>query len=500
MARKSPGTWFMNNNHFLVLVLVRVTHVNTSVFTFSEIKKRKEITMNTHKPTIESLIENVSLENLKAFIIEQAKVNKEINQAVYLNFLQQVSSNNYAILSAIGLNEIDFDLENMYHVDCIDLDILDDWFSKAKIHVAKGEFDVATAICKAYIEEFAEWHERLDEEQTYYISEYYFEQPFELLTEIGVKLTDNKSLYLYCQQEMQNPKYHNTIMFIGFNDLLLSLVQNEDTARDFLVLQDELLAQVSVENPLELQGILESKIALYNKINQPVKAWEIISDNIQFEKFRKLVIEQKIADKAFSEAKKLITDFIESNSGKHNFYLDRWNEFLLIIAQEEKDVSEIRKLSFGFIQDHFQINYYRVYKATYSAAEWQEKLTSIIAFYENKNQYYAFAVSEILVEEKDASQLLAYISKYPSIDIVEKYYPHFVKTYPQETLDLFKKALDYYANKNTGRHIYENMARIFPKIALIENGKPFALNMIAAYRSQYKSRRAMVEVFNAIKL
>ncbi|MDO9615561.1 MAG: hypothetical protein Q7J86_13680, partial [Bacteroidota bacterium] len=57
-----------------------------------------------------------------------------------------------------------------------------------------------------------------------------------------------------------------------------------------------------------------------------------------------------------------------------------------------------------------------------------------------------------------------------------------------------------YAERNIGRNHYEYLARLFKMIGSIEGGKEMAKAMIAQYKIQYKSRRAMVEVLGNVKL
>ena len=158
------------------------------------------------------------------------------------------------------------------------------------------------------------------------------------------------------------------------------------------------------------------------------------------------------------------------------------------------------KISFDFIENNFDSEYYRIYKSAFTSKEWEKELQNIIDHYEKKGKHFSESVADVLSEEKDAFKLMAYIEKHLSAERMDNYHSHFAVKYPKETLDLFKIAINQYAEKNTGRNYYEYMVRLFQKIDRIENGKEMATNMIAQYKNQYKNRRAMVEIFNKVKL
>ena len=126
-------------------------------------------------------------------------------------------------------------------------------------------------------------------------------------------------------------------------------------------------------------------------------------------------------------------------------------------------------------------------------------MNNLIAHYEKKGNGFNHYVADVLAEEKDASRLIMYIEKYLSIARMDSYHTHFAASYPKETLDLFRRVINYYADKNTGRPHYEYMVRLFKKIVLIEGGKEMLSILINQLMNQYKNRRAMIEIFSNVK-
>lgn len=456
--------------------------------------------------TVEELLKHVPHKELIDFIVRKAKYNPEFINAIQLEFLHKLpvkQENNYALVLCKALKKIHFDYDDLYeyHESTIEIDILDEWFAKAKEYISKKRFEEAISICKACIEEYAEWMIDIENDIIEYIDIAYQEKPFELLKEIASNPAINSDeLFQYCIIEMRKPKYAALDIYDGFNNLLMELAHTENNNNKFIALQDKLLQKITDKSSYEVQKIIERKIAFYKRKKQPEAAWILVSENIQVESFRKQVVEQKIAEKKFSEAKKLVADFLSTRQSNNFHHYGEWNELLLSIAQKEHDTPVIRKISYAFFENYFQTKYYRIYKSSFKSNEWKNELQNIIDHYEKKEKYFSNSIADVLAEEKDAFRLMAYIKKHLSAERMDQYHSHFCVIYPGETLDLFRKALNQYAEKNTGRNHYEYIVTLFKKIVHIKDGKEMVTTMIAQYKNQYKNRRAMVEIFSRVKI
>jgi len=455
--------------------------------------------------TVEELLKKVTHKELMDFIVRQAKYNPEFTDTILLEFLHKSNvkhENNYVLILRKALKKVHIDYDDIYdyHEDSIEIDILDEWFAKAKEYISQNRNDEAIAICKACIEEYAEWMEENENDIIDYIDPIYQEKPFDLLKEIvSAPAVNSDELFKYCITEMSKTKYSGTYMYDGFNNLLMEIAGACNTT-EFIALQDSLLKNITDKSSHEAEKIIERKIAFYHKNNQSEIAWQLVTENIQIENFCKQVVKQKISDKKFSEAKKMIADYLSAHQNDNFHYHREWNELILDIAQKEVDIPVIRKVSFAFIENYFQTKYYRIYKSSYNKNDWKNELQNIIDHYEKKEKYFSDSVAEVLAEEKDAPRLMEYIEKHLTAERMDKYYSHFASVYLKETLYLFQKAINQYAEKNTGRNYYEYIVTLFKKIAHIEGGKEIISTMIYQYKNQYKNRRAMIEILNKVKL
>ncbi len=451
--------------------------------------------------TIEEIIKNISHQELIDFIIGQAKYNPQLTNTILLKFSHKSNlddENKYHLILHKALKKVQFDYDDIYdyHEDSIEIDVLDEWLEKAKEHLAQKNYKEAIAIAKACIEEYAEWMENTNNDIVDYIDPCYEDTPFEILSKAASNddISTNE-LFQYCKKEMVKPKYDSTDFRDHFNQLLMEFA-GTDNAAEFLDLQDALLDKITDKCSYEAEKILKRKINFYKGNNQPELAQKIVSENIQIENFRMELVKQKIVEKKFQEAKKLIDDFISVRQNDSYHYHNNWHELLLEIAQNENDIPVIRKIAFAFIENYFQAKYYHIYKSTYSSDEWIHEVEKIIGHYSIKNHYSNDSVADLLAEEKDAKRLIEYIEKHLSVEKIDKYHLHFSSSFPEKTLSLFRKAINQYAEKNTGRKYYEHIVDLMKKMNQIKDGKKIVNDMINHYKTQYKNRKAMMEILN----
>ena len=198
------------------------------------------------------------------------------------------------------------------------------------------------------MEEFAGWYQDADGEIYDYIEDSgYDTKPFDILQEVVEKTTEfDRELYDYCRQEMQKSKYgEQSGILDGFNDLMATLAPKINPA-EFIALQESLLQQVSDKKSRKAEKILERMIRFYHSAGQPEKAGEIVENNLQIESFCRQAVEKRIAGQQYEDAKRLIYNYCGKDSSD---YHSHWDEYILDIAQKEKDVPTIRKMAFGFI-------------------------------------------------------------------------------------------------------------------------------------------------------
>ncbi len=456
--------------------------------------------------TIEELLEKIPHKELKDFISRYAKYNTGFLEKMRLEFLGKLpnaKADDYNLILRKALRKVRFDYDDLYEYseDYLEIDVLDECLHKAENLVSQASYDEAIAMLKAIVSEYAVWAETIENDILERMVYRYTVQPFDLLTTIALSDTGRAhELFEYALSEVKNPIYREANMDDGFHNMLMNVAQTPGQTQQFLDAQEELLRSVLDKSSHAAEHILNRIIAIYRKNNKREKVAAIIEDNLQINSYCKLYVEQKIAAGDFAAAKKQIADLLSKKENISYYDKREWNKMLLTIAIKENDVPTIRMLAFSFISDSFNAEYYRLFKSTFPDTEWPLQLNMILNSYGKARQYFSESKANVLVEENDAKQLMDYVEKYLSPDRLEKYYTYFKKEHPNETLNLFLKAVNVYAESNTGRSHYEYIVTLLARMKSIAGGKEMVNEMVAQYKQKYKNRRAMMEILNRSKI
>jgi hypothetical protein len=446
----------------------------------------------------EELLKKLTREELYNFTVRLIKYNPDLTNAVFLEFSERIGNqggNKYVPIIRRELEDIEFNESAYYDDEAIYIDVLDQWAGKAEQYLKEKKPHEAVLIAQAYIEEFAQWlQETVDPDLVDWIPDTYESHPFEILEKAAEDTTTNvRDLYDYCLAEASKEKYAGLYTADCFNRLLMKL-SAEINPGAFIELQQKLLNEVQDKSSNEAEKILRRIVDCYNNAHEPKKAWKYVEENIQIDSFRRMVIEKKINQKKFSEAKKLIHDYINKAHDSH--YSDTWDDYLLQIAQAEHDIPAIRDISYSFIKDAFKEKYYRIYKSAFSGGEWADEFEKLFGQYRDKKSFWNNPAADFLAAEGKADRLIAYIGQNLSLKNMERYYTFFAAAFPEKTLELFREVIDRYAEENTGRTHYEHIAELFRRLQKIPGGDAVAADMKAQYMIKYKNRRAMVETLN----
>ena len=447
------------------------------------------------------LLAKVPEKELRAFVVAQVAKNASLRKAVLLAFAHKSTSvaNPYSQVIREGLGQVDFDFEDddgWYHREGgIPLDILDEMFERAAANVENGKFDEAVLIAKACLEEYAEWMDGNDHDVNEHIDYDYAERPFLILREVAEKGgCDDASLYDYCKAKSQDALFDTAETQDYLQDLMLVLAIRANR-RDFIAVQEKLLANVPKSQPDQIERILSREIEFYRGIGEHGHANAVLQANVQIESFRKNVVDDLIAAHKYSEAKALMDRYPPEQTWRGS----EWDKRRLAIARAECDTPKICEYAWRFIEKGFDCEYYRIYKSAFPESKWPAERERLLRHYAQKRNGYRNLPGEndsanVLVEENLAERLLCLLEKNPSPQSVQHYHKHVAALFPERTLALFKKAVDTYAAAYTGDRYYEDIAKWLETIRKLPGGAAVCDAMLADYRLTYKRRPAMMRI------
>jgi hypothetical protein len=457
-----------------------------------------KINSDDNETLIRKLFEGNSKEKFFGFLVEYSKYNPDFIQKIKLDFFTEEKIKNEINLNAIiriGLESVSSDNDEddyYYHHREIELDILDEWKTKAESELEKNNPEAAYLIAKAMLEEYSEWLQYQDSDFMDYIPEDYESYPFMILNLI---LENNSPfglrVFTYLKEQFEDSKYLYADYL--FFDFFGKLAKTEEQKSYYLDLLNNVLKKI--DSKYKEERIVKNLIDFYDQNKQPEKEFELLIANLHIDNFRKKVIENYILQDNLTGAKQLLHDKLKEIEPNH--YKSNWHGYLLQIAEIENDTIEIQHYTYFFIENRFDKKYYTKYKATFSEGQWKKAFIALETKY-NTN-HFSSSLVELWIEEALWDKVLDYFDKKSGIHNLETYSNHFQNQFPKETLALYKKCLNYYAAKNLGRSHYEFIASILQKIKKIEGGNEMVTNLIAYYLIEYKKRSTMREILNKIK-
>lgn len=461
------------------------------------------------KESINSLINKLSIDELKAFITEQIKQSPEFKNAFLIQFSNKQTVNSKAqyvvLINNIANNAagrhgfIDYSSASKFTNQVLDL--------LEKSEELRNEEDISgsIAILQAIIEEMPDIVSSMDDSNGG--AGDIMEKAFEIFRDIALDAPPllKDKLFEYCLKEYPLKKYHDFSFDSYFMDILPMLITSPDQEKLFFDLIDRQIKIFSKDEYGEytIISLLKAKIGYLENNKRNEEALKIIEDSINISDFRDMLIAQAVKRKDYILAKKLCMEGIKiAKEKKHSGTEKSYISMLLEVAEQENDKQQALLFSEQlFIQFGNSMDYYRKIKQYWDKATWSEKCEQIINVIKTpkaQGSYYsADILAKIFIEEKYFERLLLLLQlNNRRIQFIDQYIEHLTDMFPSESIQIYSKAIELYA-ANTGRHIYENVVGYLKKMAKIPGGKEAVTAMVTNFKKQYANRRAMLEILNA---
>ena len=458
----------------------------------------------------QQIITNVPEAELRSYINEYAKTNKEFRNNLKIRFTEYNKTRDpdkYLKIIRDGISNA-ADQDGYYYDTDTALEPVKNLMSKARDFISKGNINEAFLILSAIPPECVKLFDCTDD--SYGDCGNAIVESFNSIVEIYETCRDPKlkeEIFVYLLGEAEKPDYDD---YGCADDLEPSLIKLADSQRNIETLHlflDRMLKKAGQKDgsskEYATKKYLTIKKDLFLKSGKQELANEIINENIHFGEFRKILIDEKIENNEIDKAIKLIQEGIEiAKTDKHPGTEKQWMDQLLAIFLEQNDIQNIRKYSLELYYENRSIlAYYRTYKNTWNVSDWRVKRQEIIEFLQQgeKKPQYGFslnsALADLYEEEKMYDELYQMVIKAPAIRALSHYSPCLKNKYSGELLTLYKTSIENYLYRNTGRSAYVSAAGYIKEMLKLNNGKEFVNSMLANLIQEYKNRPAMKDEF-----
>ena len=172
---------------------------------------------------------------------------------------------------------------------------------------------------------------------------------------------------------------------------------------------------------------------------------------------RSQFVEKAISVKNYIRAKELCNQGLISDN-KFPGIVHRWNEYLLNIAQRQKDNIEVIRLAkMLFLSTFNSQQFYTTLKKFTPAEQWSETVEDLI-FTLKKNRDNGY-IPWIYIQEKMFNRLLAYVQKDPHPSIISEYDKYLITSFASEIADLYETTIRKLSKQGSGRKDYAECCR-----------------------------------------
>jgi uncharacterized Zn finger protein len=458
------------------------------------------------------LLKNISDLELRMFLQEHLQKNDALFQKFSLTFqkpAEQLPRNAFKKqIKQLIRNAAGRDGFIDYHHSFELMENLSELLDQAEDLAGLSRWENALNICLAVIETIPNILEQMDDSAG--MSAEIFNRTCVLCQEFTGRLPSanlKDQLFWFLIQEFPKEKYRDWDLHFNFLDMIMPLLDDEKKERSYLNLLNQSIEKCGKKDfyDMELESLLLHKIDFYRQKRQPAKAQEIMEKNIELTGIRKILLQQNLEQKDFSEAEKLIMQGIDLARKKEwPGIVHDWKEELIKLYEITGNQPKIRELAEElFLSGLNRMDHYHKLKATYRHDQWQRKWPDIVKKMRAgtiRPYFDLFTLGHIYVEEQQYKKLLELLQEFPeNLNLFDEFYQLLIGDYPREILEVSRKGVDQLVQE-AGRKKYQKAVHYLKKMQAIEGGKSLVKEMVENYRLQYKNRPAMMQVLNGLTL
>jgi len=176
---------------------------------------------------------------------------------------------------------------------------------------------------------------------------------------------------------------------------------------------------------------------------------------------------------------------------KHAGIVNDWQEYLLTIAEKEKNIPEVLRLAtLLFLEKFNSKEFYPIIKKYTPLHEWPKTVGFLIRELEKEqaDEYLTW----IYIQEGMLDKLLAFIKENPHPFNIEKFESNLKSMYPEELKDLYERAVRNYALHSSDRRAYKECCRLLGRMKKLGDKKRVDA-LIHEFAITYKKRPAFLD-------
>lgn len=457
----------------------------------SKLSKKKTKSVSQQ---VKELLTVISHQELVAFVQENSQKDKKFRNYFLASFghLSQNQSKEFyqtqihSILQSAAGRDGWIGWSDMKYV----VHSLQPFLENAEKYLANTNFENVFFISTALLEEITEAFQYGDDSNG--DLGYFIESAMELLSNLTQKkLPKNlkEKIFEYCISTFKQKLFEGWDWHLGILHTASTFI---DTESDADIILDCL---ATVNGDYEREQAQSFKLDLLRRFKDEKEVDKYITKHISNSSIRTKEIEKAFHNKNFERVIKLSKDGITCDEKNKPGLVKVWYNWLLKVAQAEKDTSKtIEFARFLFIDNFYpEQDYYQILKENIEDKKWHPFLEEIIKEITPKNRWtYTEQIRKIYIKEEWWDRLFLMVKQNLSMENIRQNEPYLAKDYAAELIEFYRVRITNYVDKNVGRNFYQKACIYLRRMKKL-GGTNQVMELIELFRKQYPQRKALMD-------
>lgn len=447
---------------------------------------------------LEELLAEISADQLKTFVLEQALNDSHFRRLLKMTFIRAEDKESKAFYRKQIKNILrmakDQGFINRPAMRAVNQQIIP-LLNLANEGIQEQDFSTSFLICTVVLEEMTKAFNFADDSNGDLGDLIRF--ALDILKEISqaeLLAKTRKAFFKYCLTTFKKESFKGWDWHFYLLEYASELFETKKEAQ---VLMD-LLDEESYEG-YQLGVIQVRKYHLIQKIEGSAAALLYLEQNIKNADLRKIALQEAFDQQNYTQVIVLANDGIEQDQ-EYAGLVNQWQKWLLKVAQEQKDTETIIKYARLFFMDNYrqEQDYYQLLKQAIPSKDWLDFVEALIREITAKGDWHKVSlIAKIYIQEKWWARLFELVQAQTSFSVLDAYEKYLRKDYGTDLVDLYAQQILEYLSDNAGRNYYRNACRYIRKMQQLGGGAK-AQELIETLRKTYPKRTALLDELNKI--
>ena len=463
------------------------------------ISKPKKKKTKSVSQQVKELLKVISHKELIEFVQENSKKDKKFRNYFLASFghLSQNQSKEFyqkqihSILQTAAGRDGWIGWSDMKYV----ANTTEPFLENAEKYLANNNYDNVYFICTALLEEMTEAFQYGDDSNG--DLGYFVESAMELLSKLAQEKLPKalkEKIFEYCVSSFKQKLFEGWDWHLGMLHIASDLIERESDADIVLSCLD------TINKEYERERAQLFKLDLLRKFKDEKEVGEYINKHISNSSIRTKEIEKAFKHKDFERVIKLSEDGIKCDEKDKPGLVKVWYNWLLKVAQAEKNTDKVIKYSRWLFIDNFhpEQDYYQILRENIEDQKWHPFLEEIIKEITPKHIWtYTELIRKIYIKEQWWDRLFLMLKQNLSMENIEENEQYLSKDYSSELIELYSERIINYVEKYIGRNHYQTACRYLRRMKKL-GGNEQVNELIELFRKQYPQRRALMDELNRV--